>query len=186
MAPQTTAKLTYEDYLGLPDDAKRYEILDGELCVSPAPFIRHQRIVREIVFQLGQYFHARGGGEVFQAPADVVLARDSIVQPDVFVVTAARSAIVREKNVQGAPDVVVEVISEGSRKTDEVVKWKLYERYGVDEYWVVDSEIDTIKIYRRTDGAFTRVAEITTATGGAITTPILPGFSLDVAAVFAQ
>jgi Uma2 family endonuclease len=186
MAPQTSTRLTYEDYLGLPDDGKRYEILDGELYVSPAPVMRHQRIVRVILVRLANYFEVHGGGEAFDAPCDVVLADDSIVQPDVLVVTTARSAIVREKNVQGAPSIVVEVLSEGSRRTDEIIKRKLYERHGVDEYWIVDPAIDAIKIYRRSGAAFERVAEISVETGGTITSPLLPGFALDVNVVFAN
>jgi len=184
MALQASARLTYEDYLGLPVDGKRYEIIEGELFVNPAPFTRHQRIVGRIYRALETHFELRGGGEAFVAPLDVVLADDSIVQPDVLAITAARASFIGEKNITGAPDLVVEVLSEGSRRTDELIKRKLYERYGVDEYWIVDPVIDTIKIHRRTAEGFTRVAEISKETGGAITSPMLPDFTLDVNVVF--
>jgi Uma2 family endonuclease len=177
--------MTYEDYLHLPNDGQRYEIVDGTLFAKPAPYTRHQRIVGRIYVALDRHFSDHGGGEAFVAPIDVLLSEDSIVQPDVIAVLAARSAFIGERNISGAPDLVVEVLSDGSRRTDEITKRKLYERYGVDEYWIVDPVIDTIKIHRRSGATFVRVAELSTESGGAISSPLLPGFALDVNVVFA-
>jgi Uma2 family endonuclease len=184
MAPQTSTRLTYEDYLELPNDGKRYEIIEGELFVNPSPFTRHQRIVGRFFAALDRYFEQNGGGEAFVAPLDVVLTDDSIVQPDVIVVTAVRSACVGEKNINGAPDIVIEVISDGSRRSDEIVKRKLYERHGINEYWIADPAIDVVKIYRRSGDVFIRAAEISAETGGELTSPLLPGFALDVNVIF--
>lgn len=186
MALQTTTRLTYEDYVTLPDDGKRYEIIDGELYVNPAPVPRHQRIVLNIAVALHSYFKTTGGGEAFVSPIDIVFSDDNIVQPDVIAIKTERAELVGEKNVQGPPSLVVEVLSHGSRRVDEGIKRKLYDRFGVNEYWIADPELELVKIYRRTATAFERVAEISTEDGGVITTPLLPGFSLHVGEVFAS
>ncbi|MDP9192068.1 MAG: Uma2 family endonuclease [Acidobacteriota bacterium] len=184
MAPQTSTRLTYEDYLELPDDGKQYELIEGELVLNPTPITRHQRIVFKIAMHLQLYFDQHGGGEAFIAPLDVVLADDVVLEPDVMVVLSERFSIIGEKNIQGAPNIVVEVLSESTRKWDETVKRKLYERFGVDEYWIVDPVIDVVKIHRRSGVSFVRAAEISTESGGEITSPLLPGFALDVNLVF--
>ena len=186
MALQTTTRLTYDDYVKLPDDGKRYEIIDGELYVNPAPVLRHQWIVLNIASALHGYFRTSGGGKAFVAPTDVVFSDDNIVQPDVIAIKTERAGLLGEKNVQGAPNLAVEVLSDGTRRIDEGRKRELYARFGVDEYWIVDPELELVKIYRRTATAFERVAEVGTDDGGAITTPLLPGFSLDVGDVFAS
>lgn len=174
--------MTYEDYVLLPNDGRRYEILDGELYVNPAPVPRHQRIVRIIVSHLDRYFEQTGSGEVFVSPIDVVFANDSVTQPDVIAIKSERRSIIGEKNIQGAPNLVVEVLSEGTRQMDEIVKRKLYERFGVDEYWIVDPERELVKIDRREGTAFAGATEIR---GGAITSPQFTGFT-DVTDVFAS
>ena len=184
MAPQTTARLTYEDYLELPDDGKHYELIEGELILNPAPVPRHQLIALSVAAELHAYRRQHGGGRALAAPIDVVLAEDVVVQPDAIFIRAERMSIISDKNIQGAPNLVVEVLSDSTRRRDEIVKRKLYERFGDDEYWIVDPAIDTVKIYRRIGGAFVRTAEISSETGGRITTPLLPGFTLDVAVIF--
>lgn len=185
MAPQTATRLTYDDYVKLPDDGNRYEIIDGELFVNPAPAPRHQTIVLNIASSFRAYFRQHGGGVVFVSPIDVLLAEGNVVQPDVIVITDRRMGILGAKNVQGAPDLAVEVLSDGSRRLDEITKRKLYERGGVDEYWIVDPELELVKIYRRTGAELARVAEISTETGETITVPLLPGFELPINDVFA-
>jgi Uma2 family endonuclease len=184
MAPQTSTRLTYEDYLELPDDGKQYELIEGELILNPAPVPRHQWIVLNIAAELRDYHRRNPGGAVFSAPIDVVLGQDVVLQPDVIVIRAERMEIVGSKNIQGGPSIVVEVLSDGTRRRDEIIKRKLYESYGVDEYWIVDPVIETVKIYRRIGGAFVRAAEISIESGGEITSPLLPGFALDVNLVF--
>ena len=185
MALQSTTRLTYDDYVKLPDDGKRYEIIDGELFVNPAPIPRHQRIIGNLYFALRSWFEKRGGGEAFISPIDVVLGDHDVVEPDVIVIKSERASIIGEKNVQGAPNLVVEVLSDGSRRIDEITKRKLYDDAGVDEYWIVDGELELVKIYRRTASRFERVGEIGTEQGGTITTPLLPDFTLAIRDVFA-
>src|SRR2546426_12601505 len=100
--------LTYEDYVGLPDDGRRYEILAGELEVSPAPAPRHQRVLLNLVRIVDGHVEERGLGHVYVAPIDVILARDSIVQPDLVFVAAARASIVTERAIEGPPELAVE------------------------------------------------------------------------------
>lgn len=184
MAPQTSTRLTYDDYVVLPDDGNRYEIINGELIVNPAPIPDHQRIVRNLTYALHSFFLIYSGGEVLGAPIDVVLADSDVVQPDLLVVTAARAAIISERNVRGAPDLVIEVLSNSTRRRDETMKRQLYERSGVGEYWLVDPELESVRIYRQSDAGYALAAEVSTDRGGTITTPLLPGFTLDVTAIF--
>lgn len=180
MAPQVSTRMTYQDLLELPDDGKHYELIDGELYVNAAPLLRHQRILRRIVTMLDRYLEAHNAGEVFFSPTDVVLAEDNVVEPDAFVILSSRAVIAKVRSVDGAPNLVVEVLSESTRRRDEVMKRQLYERYGVDEYWIVDPIANHLTVYRREQNAFVRVE-----TGDVITTPLLPGFSLALAGVFA-
>jgi Uma2 family endonuclease len=179
MAPATSTKLTYEDYCLLPDDGRRHEIIDGEHYVNPSPNTRHQRISRKIAFAIAAYVEPRGLGEVFYAPYDVLLSGINIVEPDIIYVSAARSHIITDANIKGAPDLVVEILSSGNRKYDEVVKFKLYDALGVAEYWIVDPDHETVKIYRQSTAGFKQAP-----TGDAVTTPIIPGFKLPLREIF--
>lgn len=183
---QTSAKLTYEDYLKLPHDGKRYEIIDGELYVNPAPVPIHQVIVLNIASAFRVYFRAHGGGRVLSSPVDVVFSDERVVQPDVIAMKSGRVAIVGKKNVRGVPNLVVEVLSDSTRRLDEVKKRKLYEQSGVDEYWIVDPELELVKIDRLSAAGFAKASEIGTETGGSITSPLFPGFALDVFEIFAE
>jgi Uma2 family endonuclease len=175
--------MTYEDLLDLPDDGRHYELIEGDLIVNPTPVTRHQQIAFRIARYIQAHFDAQGGGEAFMA-LDVVFAHDVVLIPDVMVVCDERRSIVTPTNVKGAPNIAIEVLSDGTRKRDETIKRKLYERFGVDEYWIVDPVIDTVKIYRRDETSFVRVIEISTESGGEITSPLLPGFALDISLVF--
>ena len=183
MAPQTATRLTYEEFMALPEEeGKHYELIEGELIVNPAPLLRHQRILGNLYFAIRTYFESSGGGEVFVSPLDVVLSGETIVEPDLFIIRSERAPLLGEKNIQGAPDIAIEILSEGTRRRDIVVKRRLYEQFGVDEYWIVDPEIDAIQIYRRRGKAFERAAEL--ETGDTLTSPLLPGFALPLEKVF--
>ncbi|HEX6099498.1 MAG TPA: Uma2 family endonuclease [Thermoanaerobaculia bacterium] len=186
MAPQATTPMTYEEFIALPEDGKRYELIEGELVLNPAPVTKHQRVLRKLLTRLDRYFEERGGGEVFCTPYDVVLSDETIVEPDLLVVMSERASIVREKRAHGAPNITIEILSEGSRRRDEVTKRRLYEQHGVDEYWIVDPAIDVVKLYRRMGTGFEPAVELNTESGGAITSPLLPGFALDVNFIFAE
>lgn len=105
--------LTYDDYVRLPDDGRRYEIIDGELEVSPAPAPRHQRVSGNLLVLLHTYVQERGLGQIYHAPIDVILARHSIVQPDLVFVAARRESIITERAIEGPPDLTVETSRPG-------------------------------------------------------------------------
>ncbi|MEM6325538.1 MAG: Uma2 family endonuclease [Bacteroidota bacterium] len=178
-------KLGYEDYALLPEDGRRHEVLDGEHAVSPAPRTFHQILVGEIYAEIRQYVRQTGVGQVYIAPFDVLLSDHDIVQPDVLFVSDARLHIVDEVNCKGAPDLVVEVLSESTRRRDLVEKRHLYARSEVAEYWAVDPAVDTVQVFRpREDSAYERVAELTAETGDALASPLLRGWTLALADLF--
>jgi Uma2 family endonuclease len=120
---------------------------------------------------------------VFAAPFDVLFSDLDVVEPDLLYISRERAGVLTDKHVRGAPDLVVEILSPGTRKTDETIKRKLYERSDVLEYWVADPELDTIKIYRRSGDRF---AELSVEHNDTLTTPLLPAFSATLTDVFAS
>jgi len=182
--PTPSVKFTYEDFLHFPDDGKRHEIINGGHCVTPSPNTKHQAVsmnlTRAFILHLEQHRH----GRLFAAPFDVVLSDLDVVEPDLLYLSRERLHVLTSQHVRGAPDLAVEILSPGTRKTDEVTKRQLYERFGVGEYWVIDPERNTITVHRRVQDAFVRVAELTAEHADRLTTPLLPGFSVTLAEVF--
>ena len=183
MPAATSTKLTYEDYLLLPDDGRRHEIIDGEHYVNPAPNTKHQRILLRLAIALHNHVDPRKLGEIFIAPYDVVMSRFDVLQPDILFITAEHAELITTKNLQGTPDLVIEILSPSNRQHDEILKRKRYDRFGVAEYWIVDPDNDAITVFRR--GASTLECVVRAATEGTITSPLLPEFTLDVGDVFA-
>jgi Uma2 family endonuclease len=179
----SSTKLTYDDYLLFPDDGRRHELIDGEHYVTPAPSLRHQEISKRLFRLLDGYLQVRPLGQVFYAPVDVVPTDVDVVEPDLLYVSNGRAEILRDP-VRGAPDLVIEIVSPSSRRTDEVVKRKLYERIGVREYWIVDPELEVVKVYRREDDRFARAAESSREEGHSLGTPLLPGLSVALEDLF--
>lgn len=176
--PVTTG-LTYEDYVMFPDDGRRHELVGGDHYVTPAPSIVHQRFLGNVYHVLKAYVLKQGQGELFFAPVDVVLSEKDVVQPDLVYVSAARQGIITAANIQGAPDLVMEVISESSRRLDRKVKRHLYSRYGVTEYWLADPELRIFEVYRPdAKGSLAKAAEYEDE--GLLTSPIFPGLTLDL------
>lgn len=175
---------TYDDLLAMPEDNVIREILDGELFVSPSPFIRHQRIVRRLLVAISNYLEEHPIGEVFDAPLDTVFSIDNVCDPDVFFVSHERSSILTKKHVHGAPDFVIEVLSEFNAKNDKVRKLAIYERFDVTEYWIADPEANTIRVFRRQGKALPIVSELAASAADVATTPILPGLTIDLAELF--
>jgi Uma2 family endonuclease len=179
-----SSQLTYEDYLLFPDDGKRHEIIEGDHYITPAPNTKHQRASGNLFIVLSSFARRHKLGEVFDAPYDVVLSEENVVQPDLVFVSAGRATTVTEYNIQGAPDLVIEIVSEATRKKDEVTKRKLYERFRVREYWIVDPELETVKVFRLVKRSYVRVAELTHEGQKMVTTPLLPGFRLRLGDIF--
>jgi Uma2 family endonuclease len=169
-------RLTYDDFCLLPEDGKRREIIGGDLFVTPSPQTPHQRAVVRLLIRLGQFVESHKLGEVFGAPFDVVFSEFDVVEPDILFISNARSNVLTNKNVQGAPDLVVEVLSESTARVDRSIKLKLYGKFGVQEYWIIDSDGPSAEIYRRGEEGLTLVAKLSAA--DALTSPMFPGFSL--------
>jgi len=179
-------KLTYEDYVRIPDDGKRHEIIDGEHYVTASPFIRHQRIARRLAFRLGEFLRERPLGEYFFAPTDVILSPHDIVVPDLLFVSNERSSILTEKNIQGAPDLVIEILSNSSRRLDEILKRQAYERFGAREYWILDPQSKTTQVWERTAEGLRRRGLLSAAAGDVLTSPLLPGLEISLAEIFQE
>ena len=173
-------KLAYEDYASLPDD-ERYELIDGELMPMPSPKEIHQKILK-IAAGWFLLVEASGLGTFYFAPFDVILSDFDVVQPDLIFVSNARSRIITEDNIRGAPDLVVEILSPSTADYDRTTKRDLYERYGVPEYWLVDPYAKTITILRLgADGYNTHAVY---GEGDALTSPTLAGFSMNLSELF--
>jgi Uma2 family endonuclease len=131
--------LTWKDWLEIPESAEcRYELLEGELHMSPTPLTRHQRISRNLGFLIETWVRRTGAGELFLAPTGVRLSDRDVVVPDLLVLSAARSALAERRFIAGAPDLMVEILSPGTVRRDLRDKRALYEKAGVREYWIVD------------------------------------------------
>jgi Uma2 family endonuclease len=163
-------RLTYEDFCALPDDGKRYEILDGDLYVSPSPFTAHQAVVGNLFVMLTDYVRSRKLGRVFVAPYDVVLDRHDVVEPDLIYVSKANATIITHKNIQGSPDLLVEVLSDSTRERDTRDKRNIYARCGVPWYWIVDPEGPRVMELKLLERAYAVVADLS---GEAVWTPAL-------------
>jgi Uma2 family endonuclease len=138
-------KLTYADLVATPEDGKRYEIIDGKLYVNGSPSTYHQQVSGRLLYQLYTKVELTGRGWVIQARIDVLLGVNDIVDPDLIVILQAHHAIIKEPNIQGVPDLIVEILSPSTRNVDRGEKRRLYERYGVPEYWLVDPDTHTVE-----------------------------------------
>ena len=179
---QPVFKFTYEDYRTAPPD-KRYELLDGELLLTPAPNLKHQRLQLRLGMRLALFIEERGLGELFFAPCDVVLSDTDVVQPDLLFVSRERRHLLSGgDNVRGAPDLVVEILSPATADRDRGYKRTLYAKHGVKEFWLVDPAAETISILRPRGGS-PAVAH-TFGRNETLRSPLLAGFELDLEAVF--
>jgi Uma2 family endonuclease len=177
-------KLTYGDYVAIPDDGLQHEIIDGEHYVSAAPAFDHQRVVSRLNLSLLPYVAAAGLGEVLSAPLDVVLSPHDVVQPDILFLSSATVAAAVSANHRYlglAPDLVIEVLSPSTRRKDKMLKLRLYERAGVAEYWLIDPDITAVTVYRRPDlpsASYGPAIELSADNDDVLETPQLPGWSL--------
>ncbi len=143
-ATRVRPRKTVEDYMRLPDDV-RAELIDGEILMSPSPLDRHQRIVFRLARKLADFVEAGTLGEVFIAPFDVHLPTGDVVEPDIFFVSVSRLDIVKGW-VRGVPDLIIEILSPTGLERDRFIKRDLYARNGVLEYWLVDTEAESIEV----------------------------------------
>lgn len=174
---------TKADYDRLPTGAP-YQLLGGELVMTPAPMTKHQWVLRNLGFELFVWLKKNKLGEVFYAPTDVELDDSNIVQPDLVVIKREHVDIIGEKRIVGVPDLVAEVLSPDNAYNDLKRKFKLYERCGVPEYWIVDPEFETVEIYVNNAGKYA-LFEQKEASGG-VSSFVLEGFQVEIGDIFAS
>ena len=174
-------KLTYADYLETSDD-ERYELLNGELILFPSPREIHQFILSVLHLRIGAFARERNLGKVYFSPFDVVLSDTDVVQPDLLFISNERTEIITPDNVQGAPDLVVEILSPATAERDRTLKLDLYLKHGVQEYWLVDPEAKTIMVLLRGESRFE--VEGMYGEGQTLRSPTLAGFSVALEEVF--
>jgi len=181
MKPAAT-KMTYDQYCLLPDDGNQYEVIDGELFVTPAPSPKHQEIAGELFALLKAHVKARRLGKVYIAPVDILLEEHTIVQPDILFIRQERLGIVGEKKVDAAPDLVIEVLSPSTFYKDLRKKMGAYSQYGVQEYWIVDPERQTIEVHRRGSQALQLSRSFSSQE--TFESTLIPGFQFRVGSIF--
>ena len=179
IGPESKTKLTYEDYAKTPDD-ERWELIDGELIEMASPTVPHQSVDALLGYEFVRLVK-QGLGMVFHS-IDVVLSPHNTFRPDLIFVSTERAHVITHANIQGAPDLVVEIRSPSTASLDETTKRELYERYGVREYWLADPEEQTVTVLLLGESGY-EVAGIY-ARGDTLTSPTLEGFSINLNEIF--
>jgi len=182
-APVVEKKYTYEDYLNIPDDT-RYELIEGGLLMVPSPIPKHQRISGRLEFELKKFVSESELGEVFDAPIDVYLDDENVVQPDILFISKERLGIIGEKNIQDPPCLVIEILSEGTAYRDLVQKKRLYAKFGVKEYWIVDPGEELIEVYTLKEDSNTYTLLSTYTKEDTLSSPYLQGLKIELKGIF--
>lgn len=138
----------------MPDDGKRRELIDGDVFVTPAPATFHQTVSRRLQYALMTALEETGLASVFDAPVDVIFDDTNVVEPDLVIVRAEQAHIITERAIEGVPDVVVEILSPSTRERDQHWKARLYERFGVPEYWIVNPDLGQLEAHALVDGSY--------------------------------
>ena len=179
---------TYADYLSLlPPDSSGYQIIEGELIVTPSPRPSHQWVAGSLFNLIYSYLIQHDLGRVYIAPLDVVLDAQStepenIVQPDILFILKDRLHIVTDVNIQGAPDLVIEIQSESTARYDRVHKMRIYSRFDVSHYWIVDAGAQTLEAFDLAEDPPHLVASVA---GDDIYRPnVFPGLEIDLGKVW--
>jgi Uma2 family endonuclease len=174
---------TYADYLRLPDDGKRYEIIKGVLYVANAPSYEHQYAVGEIAFALRLFIKQHQSGVILAAPFEVHLAENTkLVQPDILFIPADQQPPAGTQVFVGVPALIVEVISPSSIRLDRTVKFDTYEQVGVAEYWLVDPKAHLVEVYTLARGEYALFGQYTG--DEVITSAVLPGLQIKASSLF--
>jgi len=181
---RTDIKFTYAEYRTLPETGPRYQLIEGDLVMSPSPTLYHQRLVGRLHRDLATFVMVHRLGEVFLAPLDVIFDDENVPQPDLAFVSASQINIIAPEGLRGAPALCVEILSPSTADLDTGVKRLLYARYGVQEYWIVSPEEKTITVYRLQENPHTpfRVFGL----GDTLTSELFPGWALPLESFFAS
>ncbi len=175
-------EFTYQDYFNLPNDGNRYEVINGELIMVAAPNTFHQKISWNLILAIGSFLKKKKIGQAFGAPTNVLLDEKNVVQPDILFILNEHSEIVKEKYVEGTPELMIEILSEGSAYRDLVDKKELYAKFGVKEYWIVDPMKQRVEILENKNGEFELIQQITKT--GKVKSKVLKGFEVELTEIF--
>ena len=176
-------RLTYAEYAGLPETGRRYELHEGRLTVVPSPSSKHQIVLGNLFERLHAYVRVHQLGRVFSAPIDLILSQESVCQPDLLFLPQENCHFITDRGVQGPPDLVVEILSEGTEARDRREKFQLYFLFGVPEYWIIDAEGKKLEMYRRTSDRYELFR--TLQPPDALNSPRFPGFTLQIEELWA-
>lgn len=174
-------RYTYADYQQLPEGAP-YELIRGHLVMSPSPTPHHQLVQSNLFYELSRFTREQNGGRVLSAPLDVRFSDTEVLQPDLVYVAQSRLDIIGEQNIDGAPDLIAEILSPSTAHKDLTTKKRLYEVHGVAEYWTVDPDQQAVEIFENTDDGF--VQHLRVVETGTVTSALLNDFTLDLADLF--
>ncbi len=177
----TTPRLTYQDYANMEGD-ERYELHDGELILVGSPNEDHQMVSMKMIYRMYAFVDEHDLGVIFHAPFDVLFTDTDVVQPDLLFVSNEREHIRTPANIQGAPDLIVEILSPSSSRRDWRYKRELYASHGVKEYWIVDPTNHIVWIMLLRDGAL--VEQGAYGEGDTVTSSTLEGFSISLNEIF--
>jgi Uma2 family endonuclease len=180
-ASTTEKSCTYEDYRKLPEGAP-YQLIGGELVLTPAPGTYHQIIAMKLGVQMVNFVSSKERGMVLFTPVDVYLEETETYQPDIIFIARERMEIIEPARISGAPDLVVEILSPTTAYYDLRKKYKVYERTGVKEYWIVDPEEKSVQVFLSKEGKFVLDQEV--AGQGAVSSRILEGFTVSLESIF--
>jgi Uma2 family endonuclease len=184
-ADPTRVKLTYDDFLLFPDDGKRHELIDGEHYVTPSPNMKHQAISGNLFFMIRSWLEQHSVGRIFYAPFDVVFTNFDVVEPDLLYMSHDRAAqVLTPKHVTGRRRSLSRSVHQARESGTKLIKRRLYERSAVSEYWVIDPDLELVRVYSNQDGQFGRARELSAEPGDVLTTPHLDGLELPLRRIF--
>ena len=182
MGTEVIPKLTFEQFRELPTDGKRYELVFGEVHVTPAPATRHLFTLQNLSQNLGPYVYKNRLGEVCQAPLDVRLGEETVLQPDFIFVSNARAGIIQENWIAGSPDLAVEVLSPSTAGHDRATKLPIYAEARVPEVWFIDPKARTVEVLTLQGAKY--MVEATYAGHHVLTSNLFPGWQLSLDDLF--
>jgi Uma2 family endonuclease len=179
--PKPKLKFTVKDYMSTPEGT-RYQLLDGEMILAPSPTDKHQRLLANLYRAIYAFVDAASLGQVRFAPLDVVLSNHDVAQPDLLFISNERASVITEANVQGAPDLVVEILSPSTAEYDQGYKRALYAQHGVQEYWLVDPAAETVEVLVL--GEENLISRGVLGAGETLDSPLLEGLALELRDLF--
>lgn len=172
---------TYQDYCNLPEGSP-YQLIGGELVLTPAPGTYHQVVSMKLELQMASFVLNHDLGLVLDAPIDVYLGETETYQPDLVFISRERMSIIEPARINGAPDLVVEILSPATAYYDLRKKYKTYEKCGVKEYWVVDPGEKSVQVFNLKEGKFTLDQEA--EGGGEISSRVIQGLRISLPSIF--